>query len=294
MTDRARLVYALLRTLFAWTPAPPASRTGATLAQQQRGFVTAKRYSTCPDCLANGRPEGMRGCETCGGRGELLEDGKDAMDEPIKNPPADHRRQAAGFGGLAREAQRDQERQRDDELRRLEAQLAKPLRKVDEVAGDVLTRSVELRDRMYRHGSYAELEVALAKLRDRNEVAYREAMMVAYQPFCEEPIEPVRRVVVAVCEVLAEWIDGEIRVPVGVHVWTVDELAARSREAKDALAHGRSAWASATRAERKRMILVLAGEGLSDGKIARTFGLTRQRVQQIRAGLERLDDCEAA
>jgi predicted nucleic acid-binding Zn-ribbon protein len=275
VSDRARFVYALLRTLFAWTPAPPASRTGVTLAQQQRGFVTKHRFMTCPDCLANGRPEGMRGCETCGGRGEIADDGSDPYEQKriVKYGLADH------------DQRKDRERQRDDELRRLEFQLLKPARKVDEVAGDVLTRSVELRDRMYRHGDYEKVEAQLAVIRLEHPALYEVAMTVAYSPLVDEPIEPVRRVVVALCELIAARIEGDIRVPAGVHIWTADELAARSREAKAALQWGHSEWASATRAERKRAILLLHDEGLSDSKIARRFGLTRQWVQRVRAGV---------
>lgn len=281
VSDRARHVYALLRTLLAWAPSPPASRTGSVLASQQRGFVSKSRFLTCPDCLANGRPDGMHGCETCGGRGEVPDDGPDPYES----------KRSTRFGGVAGERVADRTRQLDDELRRLEFQLAKPDRKVDEQAGDVLTRAIVVRDYAYRRGSYAELERALARLRDYDPSMYELAMSVAYQPLKEEPIEPVRRFVVVLCELLAGWMPETIRVPAGVHVWTREELEARSREAKSALAFGRSEWASASRAERKRVILLLHGEGLSDGKIAARFGLTRQRVQQIRAGLEVV--CEA-
>jgi len=81
VTLRGRQVYALLRTLLAWAPSPPSSRTGVVLASQQRGFVSKSRFLTCPDCLANGRPDGMFGCETCGGRGEIADDGPDPYEQ---------------------------------------------------------------------------------------------------------------------------------------------------------------------------------------------------------------------
>jgi DNA-binding NarL/FixJ family response regulator len=77
----------------------------------------------------------------------------------------------------------------------------------------------------------------------------------------------------------------EIRVPAGVAVYTKDELEQRARAARDAMAWGHSEWASASRAERKRAIVLLHGEGLSDGKIAARFGLTRQWVQRVRSGV---------
>lgn len=35
------------------------------------GFVNEARSRSCPDCLANGYPAGMFGCETCAGTGEV-------------------------------------------------------------------------------------------------------------------------------------------------------------------------------------------------------------------------------
>lgn len=274
MTDRGRQVYALLRTLLAWAPSPPSSRTGSVLASQQRGFVSKSRFLTCPDCLANGRPDGMFGCETCGGRGEIADDGADPYES----------KGSTRFGGVAGERAADRSRQIDEELRRLEFQLGRPVRRVDEQAADVLTRAVSIRDVQYRRGSYAELEAALERLRESRPVAYTVAMWTAYQPFGEAPVEPTGAVA-GVCEDLAVWMPERIRVPPGVHVWSRDELEARLREAKAALQWGHSEWASASRAERKRAILLLAGEGLSDGKIAARFGLTRQWVQRLRSGL---------
>lgn len=285
MTDRARHCYALLRTLFAWTPPPATSRTGSVLASQQRGFVTKSRFLTCPDCLSNGRPEGMHGCETCKGRGEVPDDGPDPYET----------KRSTRFGGTEGERAADRSRQVDDELRRLDYQLARPARKVDEQAGDVLTRAVTLRDGQYRHGSYTELEHALTKLRESRPVAYTVAMWIAYQPFGEAPIEPANTTILSICEDLAQWMPDPIRVPRSVAIYTEDERKRIAAEAHDALQYGHSDWARATRAERKRMILLLHGEGLSDGKIAAKFGLSRGWVQRLRAGLvDALDDCEAA
>jgi hypothetical protein len=116
MTDRARSDLRPPANPPRLDPRPPSEPNGCVLAQQQRGFVTKHRYLTCPDCLANGRPEGMRGCETCGGKGELRRHGGDPYEQKriVRYGLADHDRR------------RDQERQRDDELRRLEFQLAKP------------------------------------------------------------------------------------------------------------------------------------------------------------------------
>lgn len=281
MTDRARHVYALLRTLLAWTPAPRARTSSSP------GFISSERR--CLNCKAVGKWDKDRrrrvdpACPHCGGTG--LRPIKDVMDDPVElsDDQAKDARRKSGFGGRSGDDLREARYRVDDEIRRLEQQLSSS--EMDAPV-DHVTRSVELRDRMYRHGSYAELEAALAELRRRNDGAYRVAMMVAYAPLCEEPIEPVRRVVVACCEVLAHWMPAEIRVPPGVHVWSADELAERAREGKAAMQWGHSDWASASRAERKRAILLLAENGLSDGKIAGRFGVSREWVQRTRKGLQ--------
>jgi len=108
------------------------------------------------------------------------------------------------------------------------------------------------------------------------------------QPFVEAPVDPPATwaKVAFMCELLAARMSSWIRVPVSVPVYTFEELERQSRVARDALARGHSVWASASRAERKRMIVELHEDGLPDGRIAFRLGLSRQRVQQIRAGIE--------
>lgn len=282
MTDRARSCYALLRTLFAWTPAPRSRTSSAP------GFIADQRL--CLNCKTSGKWDSERkrridaGCLHCGGTGTRPV--KDVMDDPIKDPPADARRKT-GFGGRSGDDLREARYRRDEEIERLGLQLSD--NELD-APTDYVTRAIELRDLMYRHGSYADLEVALALLRAKCPGAYQVCMSVAYAPFDEEPIEPVHRVVVKACELLAHWMPEEIRVPSSVPVFTKDELERHAREARDAMAWGHSEWARASRAERKRAILLLRGEGLSDGKIASRFGLSRSAVQKIRAGIEALLD----
>lgn len=269
MTDRARLVYALLRTLLAWAPAPR-SRSG--LDAVPRGFAGGSlRYVSCPDCLTNDRV--LAGCETCHGRGEVPDPGPDPYET----------KKSTRFAGVAGERQADRHRQIDDELRRLEFQLGRPIRKVDEQVGDLLTRSVELRDRLYRHGSYAELEHALAKLRDCSLTAYSLAMTVAYQPFGEAPVEALAPAVVAVCEQLALWIDGPVRVPESVAVSTDEELERVAREGKGALWHGKQEWHRMKRGERNALILTMSRSGMSATAIGLRVGLRRRRIQDILA-----------
>lgn len=292
MTERARLVYALLRTAFAWaeTLAP---RSGSGLDRVPRGFQPAAlRYVTCPDCLANSRPEGMPGCETCGGRGEIPDPRKDPMDDPIKNPPADSRRINVfrDFGGTTTQSDRDQAHHVDLLIARLEAD-----RITREGCGDCpgckaggacqragtsdpLTRALGERDRQYRQGSYPELVRVLWTLSDE----YRHlAWTVAYQPFGEAPIDPIKGAVVALCEVIALLMDGPIRVPDFVPVSADAELERLARSGKGALWRGRGDWHNMKRHERDVLIAAMAADGRPPGEIGLRFNLTRKRVQQI-------------
>jgi len=266
LTDRARLVYALLRTLLAWTPAP---RLRSGLDQIPRGFVRTKRFVSCPDCLANDRT--LPGCETCRGRGEIPDDGADPYET----------KEFKRFGGIAQERADDQARQLDHELRRLEYQLHRPDRREDELVSDTLTNAVELRDRMYRQGSYRALEQALHRLRDVHPLAYQLAMTVAYHPLGEPPIDPLRPAAIVVCELLGVWIDGPIRVPDFVTVSTEQEVERLAREGKGALWRGRGDWHNLKRGERDALIVAMHSDGKSPTEIGLRFNVTRRRVQQI-------------
>lgn len=267
MTDRARHVYALLRTMLGWVP-PVRSRSGAA-----SGFVPSSR--PCLACRTNGRTPA---CPHCHGTG--LVPVKDLMDDPIRKPAQDSRRLHAGHGGADREHQRDLVRLRDNTIRRLEQQ--EQVRAGREAAVDSSTAVIDAHDRLYAHGSYAELDLALDWLRDVHPAGYLVAMGVAYQPFQEEPVEPSRGVVVAVCELLASRMPATIRVPGFVTVWTAEEVRRRA----DVLAE-QATWAGrrqpAARAQRDAIIRGLAAEGLAAGKIGERLNVSRWTVQRVLA-----------
>lgn len=277
MTDRARHVYALLRTLFATTPTP-GSRMRST-----PGFSVKNRL--CLNCKTAGKwnAELRRrvdpACSFCGGTG--VRPVKDAMDDPVEAPKDERRK--VGWFGLSGDDAREARNRRDLEIDRLE-DLAK-VRAGQSANLSLFESAIVVSDRHARSGSYRELLAALEWYRLKRSVVYELAMMVAYHAWGEPSLTPSPRVMVA-CEVLATRMPERIRVPRHVAQFTKDELAHRSREAKAALAFGRSDWASASRAERKRLIVLLAGEGMSDGKIAARFGLSREWVQRTRKGIQ--------
>ena len=273
MSDRARRTYALLRTLVhGWAPSPTPGGTGAALQATARGFVTQKRFLTCPDCLTNGKA--MPGCETCGGRGELPDAGRDPYEE----------KKFTRFGGIAAERYADQARARDAEILMLDRQLARPKRRVEEGGEDMLDRAIRMRDLLYRHGSYGALERALAWLRDADPQGYEIAMGVVYQPLAEAPVEPSPRVL-AVCGVLEAGMPDPIRVPYGVAVYTRDELAAQAKVGKESLWRGRTARHEAKRSERKAMARAMQAEGMTAGEIAGRLFVHKRSVERWLAEL---------
>lgn len=271
MTDRARLVYALLRSLLMWAPDPQ------SCWRSQPGFASTDR--PCVACAAAGRTDPA--CRFCAGTGRVKV--RDRMDDPLKHPLSDERR-VTHFGGLEKEARRDMERRRDRVLERLAAE--EQVREGREAADDRELRLVAARDRLFLHGSYAELGWALERLRDVSSVGYSAAMSVAYQPFAEAPVEPAGRVLVAVCELLAVWMPERIRVPVSVAVWSREESERIAREGREALWRGRRGWHELQRGERDRLVVELAASGLSSTAIGFRLGLSRQHVRRILASRE--------
>ena len=202
------------------------------------------------------------------------------MDEPVRNPSQDPRRKVY-FGG---ESGKDEARRRDAVLEKLEHE--QRVREGREAAPDEYMAAVERRDRWYRRGSYLELERALGWLRDREPAAYALLLGVVYQPFCEPPVEPVRRTIGAACEVLAERMPEKIRVPPWVPVYSRDELEARAKIERESLWRGRTAKHDLRRAERKGLAVELAEEGASATEIGYRLNVHRRTVQRWLADVE--------
>ena len=273
-------MYALLRSLLDWVPGPQGSR-----AHSLPGFV--QRDRRCEQCRVNGLSEG---CRFCGGSGVVTV--ADPMQ--VSRPSTRESRMRGESGTLAdsKQAERDAAYARDRTIDRIGGLVAQ--HEGLEAAPDLLTAAAAAQDRQYRHGDYALLDRTLSGL----PAEFRSVVLaVMYHPFGEAPIEPPDWAALRdACEWLAwrmvllaggsvERVRG-LRVPSSVPVFGRVELECQSRVARDALARGHSVWASANRAERKRMIVELHDNGLPDGQIAFRLGLSRQRVQQIRAGIE--------
>jgi len=261
VTERGRRVYALLRTLNAWVPPPPAGRHLAS----KTGFASDKsRYITCPDCLTNDHPEGMKGCETCGGRGEIPDPGPDP-----------YRKKATGFYA-EREQHREADRRRDQILREIAQD--ERVRAGLEAAPDHLVRAIEARDIAWRYGSYLELARALEDVRDANPSAYAAAIACAHT-LGDAPVDPPKRLE-AVCELLAARMPERIRVPAEVPVWTRDELVAQAAGMRE-----RATWRGRrdplARERRNLAIRTFALEGMTAAEISARVGVHRRTVERV-------------
>ena len=268
LTDRAARVYAILRCLLEWVPGPP-----ATSPRTDPGFGPAgSRWATCPDCLANGRV--LFTCETCGGRGEVFEGGRDPMSDPPA-VPRDHRRRAAGFGGSDREDARDRRRRLLDIERRLGEDADVRAGRI--APADRETRAIDARDRLYARGSVSDVARALERLRDVDVDAYRACYSIALDPPAADVELDTRHP--AGVELLAALVPDPVLVPAGMLQAPDVERIARAGRA--ALWRGRNGWAARTRGERDALVRAAIVEGVSISTVSLRFGLSRRRVQQI-------------
>jgi hypothetical protein len=235
------------------------------------GFSHGDRTESCPDCLTNDRPGGQPGCETCGGSGRVRSDNRD----PMQNPGTT----VARIVGEERQAQRDQAAARDRELSRLRLLLDSEAAGVE---GDVFTRAVEARDRLYAAGDYGQLERALAWFRDVNAPAHGlvwEALI--YAPWGTPP-ELSRRLTISV-ELIAARLEQlvaprEIRVP----SWIAAAPAEFRLLRKDSLWRGRTNAHDRQRQERDAEIVRVHRElGVTVAELELAHGLSRSTVYEI-------------
>lgn len=174
--DRRDAIIRLLRGRDEHLPEP-----GRRTSEASAGFVHGKdakgnqlRWLSCPDCLANDRT--MFGCETCGGRGEIPDDGRDPYAKTDVLP--------FGFDG----SQHDAAHQRDREIEVLKSQ-TRPASKIDELA-DANAHPYpweRARQRMYRAFDFAALDLVLEHLRVADDGASRALHAVYVYGWQPEP-----------------------------------------------------------------------------------------------------------
>jgi hypothetical protein len=156
VSERRDAIVRLLRTRDERLPLP------VVRSEASSGFVhRASVQLACEDCLANGKV--MKSCETCGGRGHVLE-----LRE--RDPYATDKVLPYGFSVDRHELARERDRQLD----RLEQQLKRPGSAEDELAeaNEHPYAWETARKRMYRDFDYAALDLALELLRATDVVAY--------------------------------------------------------------------------------------------------------------------------
>lgn len=131
--------------------ATPVAAPGFVSGTDQAGHPV--RWLTCPDCLTNGRA--MAGCETCGGCGELPDDGPDPYAISTVLP--------VGFTATRHDATHE----RDRKLEMLQRQ-TRPAPTEAELLAEANRRGYaweEERRVMYRRYDFAHIDLALDELR---------------------------------------------------------------------------------------------------------------------------------
>lgn len=259
LTKSAKVVLLLL-TRLEWVRIP-AQRLPSLPGEM------ATRKADCSACGGRGsvrRGRFERRCEACAGSGSVRVDPHidDRRSEPVRE---------AGQRSAAR--------------RRMEAELARLADQELHRRGQVGRRELEAWEAaklaLYRSGSYAELDNALARLelRDRRARAVIEVVFGADSSLrvVQNGLrEQARNAIGRLCELMPD----ELLVP----VWLDPEQCARAQ--KEAIWHGKQAAHQILRMEREKMIRDLRAEGKSVEVIAERVGLSRQWVSRILSGKE--------
>jgi hypothetical protein len=256
MNERELQVVELLRRRLDWVPGPR-SWTGSVVAQGGSRGEQATEWFPCPRCSGN-RPES---CEMCKGAGRVK--GDPYTVDAGKSAVAVGRERVTGEAESVR-LRRDRDGR---ELRRLE--LAALHREGLVAPGE--REAWELaKQALYRSGSFAELDKALARL-ERESAYDRAALEVVYG--YDSPLRTVGSALQtradAAVGMVAGWMPVVIRVP----------------ERVEPTCSGTGRWANgdAQRRRDREIWRLHTVDGLNREQIARRLGLDRSTVSRVLA-----------
>jgi hypothetical protein len=228
------------------------------------GFIhNTQVRETCPDCF--GENPGKVGCETCKSSGYI---------EYIRerDPYAVEKVQPYGMTGDRHEKRRE----RDNELRRLEAQTSPPWTSAaDELAyANAHPEPWEIaRARKWRDYDYPALHNALELLRDRDEGAYK-LLHACHVYQWLETSAVMEHAIERGLSFIDQRMPDVIRAP--------GDQAPDPALAKDSLRYGKRPEHEAARERRTtRVLRAHFAWGWSTEEIAQHESLTRRRVQQL-------------
>lgn len=275
MTDQAATdaVYALARTQLDWIPGPPPTLEASPGFAHGHDDTGAQiRWLTCPDCLTNGRA--MFGCETCGGRGEVPDQGRD---------PYERTGVAAFFGEHDQQA-RDRARMVDGQIIRLKQLERARAGDPSAIPEDWLTRALRLKAQQWERGDYGLLE------QWQEILGYRYPMRhLSWSSFVvdQQPIT-VASAATARLDETAGWLADRMLSTIS-RLITAGERRTRDlrvppeHRAPPETAAGNGSWANRHTQGQRDSLIVAMSEAKTAGQIARETGLTKRRVQQILA-----------
>jgi hypothetical protein len=270
---RSEMVRLLLASRDDWLPSVRTSTGQIVGGAASRGEVASASFS-CPRCggrCVEGRPRRLRAgvlawtvCSVCDGAGVVA---GDAYTFGAPSSVAVVRERVTGES----ESVRLDRRRRDGELRRLERLAAAREGSID--PSEEWWWEGEKR-RLWREGSYAELEAALVALRDFNELDWV-AVMCVFGP--DADVREIGGGVAARVERAVGWLADRMPDPIRLpaHLVALDEKRRRS------LAFGRTAAHGRARADRAGEIVRLREGGASWREIERATGLSERHARRV-------------
>lgn len=266
MTDRER-VYILLGSLYDWVPTP----SRRWLAKS--GFVASKRRQ-CRHCQGKGkrRVRGMdQDCEPCTGHGWIKIDPYDTLEGPKSE-------RITSVASKVELKQRSRAQILDQEIERL---VSLERTRSGEIAHEREPWE-RAKARQYAAGSYADLDRALAILRDRSHGRYQMVMRFAVHGDDRETLRySLQTLLDAIVDELRALMPDHLRIP----LWLMPKEDERQR--KESLHYGRTNGHDRQRAERNwEMWRLRNEEGWAIPSICHYFGLMSSQTYEILAGVD--------
>lgn len=272
MTTRGDQVYALLRAYVAYAGGLRTS-TGQIVSRGAIPGEQATRTIDCPVCKGTGRRR-RRGvsspCDQC-----VDKNGKPTG--RVRIDAYTGRQRTAAIKTEPFTAKQMSQWETDTELALSHIESLLRMNEGSEAAHDAFSAAYETGEKLLAQGSYPDLRLALAWLRDKHPVAHSLIWQAVIYASFGPPEGGVRSACEAVCETLAAKMPERIDVP----PWARD--AATWRDSKESLWRGQTPAHTEKRAARDNEIRAQHTNGTPVSSIVANYALKKTQVYDILA-----------